>query len=46
LGTVAWRWVWATDDPRHRDPDEVALHIDNVATAVLVELIRCQVGAG
>jgi hypothetical protein len=38
--------VWATDDLRHRDPDEVALHLDDVATAMLVELIRHQDGAG
>jgi hypothetical protein len=32
--------------PRHRNPDEVAPHLDYVATAVLVELIRRQAGAG
>jgi hypothetical protein len=38
--------VWAADDPRYRDLDEVALHLEDVATAALVELIRRQAGAG
>jgi hypothetical protein len=38
--------VWATDNPCHRDPDEVALHLDDVATSMLVELIRRQADAG
>ncbi|PVH34324.1 hypothetical protein PAHAL_8G194400 [Panicum hallii] len=38
--------VWTPDDPRYRDPNDVARHLDDVASAALRGLIRRQADAG
>ncbi|CAO2144317.1 unnamed protein product [Urochloa humidicola] len=38
--------IWAQDEPRYRDPDEVALHLTDVATTALIGLIRRQTTIG